>query len=78
MRQNEKRRVQNQSIKTRVKTARRRFFEAAAESGEGDTDALFREYCSVLDRATKANVLTKNTASRRKTRAQARLAAQKG
>lgn len=75
MRQNVKRREENLSVKTRVKSARRKFFEAVEEGRQSDADQCFRTYCSVLDKAAKNNVVSRNTAQRRKSRAQARLTA---
>lgn len=69
MRSSESRRQGNLVVKTRVKTARRNVREAL-ETGVAETAAsAVREYSSVLDKAVKRGVLKKNTAIRRKQRA---------
>ncbi len=73
MRSDEVKRVQNQAVRTRVKTARRKMMEATATGEVEVTTAAFREYCSVLDKAAKKGIVKKNTAVRRKARAAAKL-----
>lgn len=69
MRSNESRRLGNLTVKTRVKSAKRKAREAL-EAGVAETaGAAVREYSSVLDKAVKRGVIKKNTAIRRKTRA---------
>ncbi len=69
MRQNIVRHDRNVQVRTRIKTARRSMMEAlAAQDAEAGSEAL-RTYSSVLDKAAKAGVITKNTAIRRKTNA---------
>lgn len=63
----------NAPIKTRVRTSRRSFIESLeASDGEART-AAYSTYCSCLDKAAKSGVIHRNTAIRRKARAQARL-----
>jgi small subunit ribosomal protein S20 len=73
MRSDEVKRVQNQGVRTRVKTARRKMMEATATGEVEATSAAFSEYCSVLDKAAKKGLVKKNTAVRRKARAAAKL-----
>lgn len=73
MRSDEVKRVQNQGVRTRVKTARRKMMEATAAGEAEATTVAFREYCSVLDKAAKKGLVKKNTAVRRKARAAAKL-----
>lgn len=73
MRSDEEKRVQNQGVRTRVKTVRRKMMEATATGDTVVTTATFREYCSVLDKAAKKGLIKKNTATRRKARAAAKL-----
>jgi len=69
IRSSEKRRVDNLAVKTRVKSARRKTNEAlSAGVVETATEAV-NNYSSVLDKAVKSGVIKKNTAIRRKTRA---------
>ena len=69
----EGKRVLNQGIRTRVKTVRRKMMEAIATGEVDATTATFREYCAALDNAAKKGLVKKNTATRRKTRAAAKL-----
>lgn len=63
----------NTPIKTRVRTARRKFTESLeADNGEARATA-YSTYCSCLDKAAKSGVIEKNTAVRRKARAAAQL-----
>jgi small subunit ribosomal protein S20 len=69
MRQNVVRHDRNQSVRSRVKSARRSMMEALeAKDAEAGQVAL-RTYSSVLDKAAKVGVIKKNTAIRRKTNA---------
>jgi small subunit ribosomal protein S20 len=64
--QNEKRRLRNKSVKSSLKTAIRKFHEAAAA---GDTDTatnLMRAASKQLDKAASKGVIHKNQAANRK------------
>jgi small subunit ribosomal protein S20 len=64
--QNEKARLRNKSVKSALKTAVRKFHEAAA-SGDAETaTAAFRDASSKLDRAVSKGVIHKNQAANRK------------
>jgi len=69
IRSSEKRRVDNLAVKTRVKTARRKTNEALSAGGVETATEAVNSYSSVLDKAVKRGVIKKNTAIRRKTRA---------
>ena len=69
MRSSESRRIGNLTVKTRVKAAKRKAQEALAAGVAETAAAAVREYSSVLDKAVKRGVIEKNTAIRRKTRA---------
>lgn len=69
MRSSESRREGNTVVKTRVKTASRKAREALAAGVAETAAAAVSEYSSVLDKAVKRGVIKKNTAIRRKTRA---------
>lgn len=75
LRQSEVRRAENYAVRSRMRTFRRQFLESLAPESEVSSDATFRTYCSVLDKAVKKGVIKKNTAIRGKTRAAARLRA---
>ena len=77
MRQAEKARVKNKAVKTELKHIRREVLDATSGAGKDNAEALFRGYCSALDKAAKKGIIKKNTALRRKTRAAARLRAQR-
>ena len=65
-RQNEKRRLRNKSVKSSLKTAIRKFNEAA-QSGDADkAGALLRDASRHLDRAASKGVIHKNQAANRK------------
>jgi small subunit ribosomal protein S20 len=64
--QNEKARLRNKSVKSALKTAVRKFHEAAA-SGDAETaTAAFRDASRKLDRAVSKGVIHKNQAANRK------------
>jgi small subunit ribosomal protein S20 len=64
--QNEKRHQRNKSVKSELKTAIRKFLEAA-EAGEKDTaTALGRAATRKLDKAASKGVIHKNQAANRK------------
>jgi small subunit ribosomal protein S20 len=68
-----KARVRNVAEKSKIKSQRRDLF-AAFEAGNLETSAQsYREYCSILDKAVKRGIITRNTAIRRKTRAANRM-----
>lgn len=65
--------VLNSNVRARLRTFRRKLFEAV-EAGDQDlSKETYSAYCSVLDRAAKKGVIKKNTASRRKSRAAEKL-----
>ncbi|GAB2953559.1 30S ribosomal protein S20 [Micromonospora polyrhachis] len=65
-RQNEKRRLRNKSVKSSLKTAIRKFNEAA-EAGEAEKAIeLMREASRKLDKAASKGVIHSNQAANRK------------
>jgi small subunit ribosomal protein S20 len=79
MRQEQKRRAHNRSIKSRVKTyitKARQAIAAPTADVEEATEAV-RDAVSELDRAAKKGVLHKNNAARRKSRLMKQLNAAK-
>ena len=75
MRQEQKRRLHNRSIKSIVKTQVTKA-RAAIASGE-DAEAAVRVAASELDRAAKKGVIHRNNAARRKSRLMKQLNATK-
>jgi len=65
IRQNETRRQRNRAVKSALRTAVRRFEEAAADGDERAGD-LAREAARRLDRAASKGVIHKNQAANRK------------
>jgi small subunit ribosomal protein S20 len=73
VRSSEKRRIGNMTVKTKVKTVRRKAREVLTSGAAEPSQQAVREYSSVLDKAVKRGVIKKNTAIRRKKRALAAL-----
>jgi small subunit ribosomal protein S20 len=65
-RQNEKRRLRNKSVKSALKTAIRKFHEAAANGDAEGATVLLREAGRKLDKAASKGVIHKNQAANRK------------
>ena len=62
---NEKARQRNKAVKSSLKTAVRKFREAA-EAGSADAKALAKEAARELDKAASKGVIHKNQAANRK------------
>ncbi len=73
LRTSEKARQGNKSVKSRVTTARGKFYAAVAGDDQAAATTAFNTYCSALDKAVKRGAIKKNNASRRKSRAALRL-----
>jgi small subunit ribosomal protein S20 len=65
-RQNEARRVRNKAVKSELKTAVRRFREAADGGDAEATTTALREASKLLDKAASKGVVHKNQAANRK------------
>jgi small subunit ribosomal protein S20 len=65
-RQNEKRRLRNKSVKSSLKTAVRKFHEAAASGDAAAASELMRAASRQLDKAVSKGVIHKNQAANRK------------
>ncbi len=65
-RQNEKRRLRNKSVKSSLKTAIRKFHEAAASGDAEAANTLMRAATRKLDKAASKGVIHKNQAANRK------------
>jgi len=75
MRVSERQREENKVYRTRVRTARRKFDEAVTSKDVNVVREAFSNYCSMLDKAAKHNIIAKNTAIRSKSRASAKVRA---
>ncbi len=69
----EKARQGNKSVKSRITTARAKFYAAVAGTDKDAASAAFDTYCSALDKAVKRGAIKKNNADRRKSRAALRM-----
>ncbi len=69
----EKRRQGNQMVKSRIVTFRRKLYEAIKTGDETAIKDALSKYSSVLDKAVKRGAIKANAASRRKSRAAARI-----
>ena len=63
---NETKAARNKAIKSKVKTAVIKAFEAAVEGNAKDKQELYAKAVSMVDKAWSKGVLKKNTASRKK------------
>ena len=64
--QNEKRRLRNKAVKSSLKTAIRKFREAAEQGNVEEAVALMRAASRQLDKAASKGVIHKNQAANRK------------
>ncbi|UCB46194.1 MAG: 30S ribosomal protein S20 [Spirochaetota bacterium] len=72
-RQNKKERQRNRIWKSRIKTAQSRIEDALTNKEAAALEGLYREYCSLIDKAVSKNVIHRNNASRKKTQLAQRL-----
>ena len=72
-RQTEKRTVRNRANTSRVRSMLRDLRESLAKGDNQAADQVFRQTVSALDKAVQKGVLHENTASRYKSRLNARL-----
>ena len=73
--QNERRRVRNKAVKSELKTAVRRFREAADSGDAAATTSALRSATRLLDKAASKGVIHKNQAANRKSAMASRAAA---
>lgn len=66
--QNEKRRLQNRSFKSRIKTAVRSFEKVAAEKNEPEAKAQLDSVYSLIDKAVKMGIFKVNKGARLKSK----------
>ncbi len=76
-RQTEKRTARNCANTSRLRTTLRDLRELLAQGDKEGTEQIFRQTVSALDKAVQKGVLHENTASRYKSRLNARLNAKK-
>ncbi|OGS46055.1 MAG: 30S ribosomal protein S20 [Elusimicrobia bacterium RIFOXYD2_FULL_34_15] len=73
-RKNVKRRLVNKAVKSRIKTAIKKFESALTEKNAEKAKELLKAVSSVLDKAAKRNVIHRKNASRKISRLAQRLA----
>lgn len=69
-RQNEKARKRNATCKAKLHDAHKKLFKAADAGAKEDAEKKLKDFVSGLDKAVKRGIITKNTADRKKSRAQ--------
>lgn len=67
-RQNNKRRLRNRMVKSRIHTTFKKVIAAINEKNREKVEDIFRDYMSFVDKAVKKGVLHKNNAGRKKSR----------
>ena len=72
-RQNEKARKRNAVCKAKLHDAHKKLFKAADAGAKEDAEKKLRDFVSGLDKAVKRGIITKNTADRKKSRAQLKI-----
>ena len=68
IRRTKARTARNQTVKSRIRTARKRVLAAVEKGDVKAAEAELNAFASVADKAAKTKVLHKNTASRLKSR----------
>ena len=72
-RQHEKARKRNAVCKAKLHDAHKKLFKAADAGAKEDAEKKLRDFVSGLDKAVKRGIITKNTADRKKSRAQLKI-----
>ena len=75
VRQADRAEMRNKSVKSGLASMRRKLYEAIEAGLEDESKKLFTSYCSAVDKAANKKVIKANAASRRKSRAHARVVA---
>jgi small subunit ribosomal protein S20 len=65
----------NKALKSRIRTAKNKFYAALEANDKELALETFNKYCSTLDKAAKKKIIKKNNVNRRKSRASKKLAA---
>lgn len=65
IRQDRKRHLRNQSVKTHIRTLTKRFRASLSEGDEGQTSTVLKEAIRALDKAATKGVVHRRTASRK-------------
>jgi small subunit ribosomal protein S20 len=67
-RQNELRRARNKSVRSRLKTLRKRFLDENTSEDRDTAERAYREAAQALDKAASKGVIHKNKAANQKAR----------
>ena len=73
MKTSQKKQIRNTRTKDKTKSTRKELYKLITGGDKEKSAQKFKEYCSVIDKATKNGVLKANTADRKKSKAAARL-----
>lgn len=63
----------NSAYKSRMRSSRRTFLETLETGDLEKVKKTYADYCSALDKAVKHNIIKRNTSTRSKTRAAAKV-----
>lgn len=77
IRADKKKRERNKTVKSRLKTLVNKLDDLIGQQKQQEAASLLREVMSALDKAAKAGVIKKNTASRKKSRLSIKIAKMK-
>jgi small subunit ribosomal protein S20 len=77
MRNSARKRLQNRSVKSRLKTLERAYAETLKAGKKDDATVAYRKLSSAFDKAAKTGVIHKSKARRKKSRLSVKLAATK-
>ncbi len=77
VRNSERKKLQNRSVKSRLKTMERAYAEALKSGKKDAANEAFRKLSSAFDKAAKKGVIHSAKASRKKSRLSVKLAATK-
>ena len=72
-RQKAKAHKRNVAVKTHLHTAHKKLFKATDAGAKEEAEKQFKDFVSSLDKAVKKGVISKNTANRKKSRAQLKM-----
>lgn len=75
IRQNEKRRAHNHSIKSTVRTALKKVLSAIKENNKESANASFKEFQSAGDKAARKRIFSSNKINRHKRRLNSKIKA---
>lgn len=77
MRNSNRKRLQNRSVKTRLKSLERAYVDALKTGKKDEATTAFRSMSSAFDKAAKSGVIHSSNANRKKSRMAVRLTAVK-